>query len=630
VTTARAATRALDDRLNARRLELAAVVLGATTLTAAVAAAQGGYFPTAWGWTALALLWIAGLALVLSDEIALSREELVFLGLLGAFVGWSALSIAWSASVSDSVAELERTLVYAAGFLAFILVARRGLVIPLLGSFLAGITGICAYSLSTRLFPDTLAPDLFGGYRLSTPIGYWNGLGLLAAMGILLAIGFAASECPLVWRALAAASLPLLAVTLYFTYSRGGWVALAVGFALVVALDPRRLRLVTVAMALAAGPVLAVALSSQSSALTRLGGSLATSTHEGRRLSPFIVLAVVLAAVTVVVFDVVERRVSVPARLRRAYAVGLLALAVACVVVAVVRSGGPVDAVRKAYGGFTSTPAAGADLNDRLFHLSSSGRTELWHLAWKQFESRPLVGTGGGTYTGFFYAHRTSDQTVKNAHSLYLETLGELGVIGTLVLVGLLAVPFAGVRSRARPLVPASLGAYAALLAHALIDWDWELPALFLVGTWCGLAALVEQRDDRPAFRLGTRSRGALLTVVVCIAGFSFVALVGNMATSSSGSSIPKANWTHAARQARRAAAWNPWAARPYYLLAQADLGLGRRGAAVADLRRGIERAPQDYTLWEQLAIVARGAERREALRRLHELNPRSHPNSGP
>ena len=77
------------------------------------------------------------------------------------------------------------------------------------------------YALLTRLFPKQFGVfDQFGGNRLSSPIGYWNALGLLAAIGCLLALGLAARGGVLV-RMAAAASIVVLVLTLYFTFGRG-------------------------------------------------------------------------------------------------------------------------------------------------------------------------------------------------------------------------------------------------------------------------------------------------------------------------------------------------------------------------------------------------------------------------
>ena len=97
---------------------------------------------------------------------------------------------------------------------------------PLLGAVLAAVTLDCAYALATRLFPGRIGSyDSLAVYRLSTPIGYWNGLGVFAAIGAVVALGFAARGTRPVTRALAAASLLVLVPTLYFTFSRGAWLA---------------------------------------------------------------------------------------------------------------------------------------------------------------------------------------------------------------------------------------------------------------------------------------------------------------------------------------------------------------------------------------------------------------------
>ena len=49
------------------------------------------------------------------------------------------------------------------------------------------------YGLLTRLFPDRLGVfDSIAVYRLAAPVGYWNTLGILASMGMVLTFGFAA------------------------------------------------------------------------------------------------------------------------------------------------------------------------------------------------------------------------------------------------------------------------------------------------------------------------------------------------------------------------------------------------------------------------------------------------------
>src|SRR5262249_54413688 len=155
---------------------------------AAIAADEGGFFPTTWGWMTLGFVWVAGLALALSPQLELGRLELAFLGGLTGFVGWLALSTVWSENQSSTVTELERALVYPAGALAFALLARRAQLESLLAAICAGLSGVAIYSLGTRLFPDarTVDTETFF-YRLYGPVGYWNALGVLTAIAILLA-----------------------------------------------------------------------------------------------------------------------------------------------------------------------------------------------------------------------------------------------------------------------------------------------------------------------------------------------------------------------------------------------------------------------------------------------------------
>ncbi len=590
---------------------------------AAIAAAQGGFFPTSWGWAALSFALVAGVAIVLAERVELSRVELAFLGLVAAFVGWIALSIVWSVGVSATVDELERAMVFALGALAFLLVARPGRTVALLAGILGGFTGICIYSLAGRLFPTELQADPDAGYRLFAPIGYWNGLGLLAAIAILLAVGFAVEARHVAARAAAAAPLPILAATAYFTFSRGAWVALAVGGLAAIAIHPGRLRFLTVAALLAPAPAVAVVLAWRSPALTRIV-TLTDARHQGHRLALWIVLLCVLAAASAIAVEVLEPRVRIGEGARRVYATALVAAAAAAVVVGLVVGGGPVDVARHAYDRFVS----GASTQDengsrRLLTIASPQRAEMWHVVVREFADHPVAGTGAGTFESYWYEHRRAGTVdARDAHSLYLETLGELGVVGLVLLIGMLAAPFLGLRARRRALVPVALGVYVTLLAHAGYDWDWELPALMLAGTWCGLAALAESRDRLATVSLDLPRRAALLAAVVVLGAFSFVGLVGNMAAASSVDALQETDLAKAAREARKAAAWAPWAARPWALLAQAEGGAGRRAAAAADLRRAIERQPRDFRLWDQLAAVTTGAEHRAAVRRAQELDP--------
>ena len=227
-----AAAPALRARAVVPELEALAVGLAAAAGMGALAAADGGYFPPAWGWTALIGLWIAAAWLLLARVELQSRAfGIVFLGAVAGLAGWTWLSLLWTENTVQTVAEGFRVLAYIGVVAALVLVVRRRTAPALLRGVLAAITLVCIYGLATKLFPDRIGSyDPVATYRLSEPIGYWNGLAAFAAMGTLLALGVLARDSNVVARCLAAAAFPLLVCTLFFTFSRGGWVALGLGF----------------------------------------------------------------------------------------------------------------------------------------------------------------------------------------------------------------------------------------------------------------------------------------------------------------------------------------------------------------------------------------------------------------
>ena len=205
---------------------------------------------------------------------------------LVALIGWIALSVAWSVAPAESVLEIERGLVYVAATSAVLLLSRSRFARRVLGGLLAAISVIATFSLLTRLVPDRVGVyDRSAVYRLAQPIGYWNGLGLFAAMGTLIALGFAARARTSAGRAAGAALLVLLLPTLYFTFGRAAWIALAIGLAAAVAVDPRRLQLLATLFVLGPAPAIAVLLASQETGLTHSGTPLVQAAHDGHRLA---------------------------------------------------------------------------------------------------------------------------------------------------------------------------------------------------------------------------------------------------------------------------------------------------------------------------------------------------------
>jgi hypothetical protein len=600
--------------------------LTACVVIGGLAFANGGYFPVAWGWSGLVLLWLAAVALAVGVAVEIGVLERVFLGALAGLTAWVALSLLWTSSVPETVLEVERMLVYLAAGIAGILLLRRASVPALLLGVWVAITVVSGYALTTRLFPDRLGVfDPISTYRLSDPVGYWNAFGILAAMGTLLALGFAARSGPLV-RCLAAASVVLLMLTLYFTYSRGAWIAFFFGLAAAVAIDRRRLQLITTALVLAPWPVMAIWVASTSPALTHHGAALAAASRDGHGLAVIAIGLAVGAALTILVLDWLEASVSVPHTLQRLYAGTLIFVLAASLIVVFGRYGFPPTLARKAYDAFNASPKGEAsDLNSRLFSLSGNGRTEQFHTVWQQAKENPVLGGGAGSYAEYWFQHRRDPNTVHDAHSLYLETLGELGVPGLLLLALVFGTPLAAVRrARSSPLASVACATFLAYLIHAAIDWDWEMPAVTLAALFCGLALMAAAHREGNSSVLPPRVRWTALGGTAALVGFVLLGLLGNSAISASSKSTEAGHFARAESQARRAMNFAPWSAEPWRRLGEAQVVSGNRAAARESFRKAITKDRRDWTLWFELAEASSGAQRQQALDEASRLNPLS------
>ena len=111
---------------------------------------------------------------------------------------------------------------------------------------------VCGWALLTKVFPGALAADETYA-RLREPFGYWNAVGLMAALGVppLLWLAARRSGHPAA-NALAWPALGLLFTCIMLSYSRGSLLALVLGLGLWFAAVPLRLRGVLPLLAAAA------------------------------------------------------------------------------------------------------------------------------------------------------------------------------------------------------------------------------------------------------------------------------------------------------------------------------------------------------------------------------------------
>ena len=128
-------------------------------------------------------------------------------------------------------------------------------------------------------------------------------------------------------------------------------------------------------------------------------------------------------------------------------------------------------------------------------YVSLGDRPAYWRVALADASEHVVVGSGAGSFDDYWLEHRSIPAYVRDAHSLYLETAAELGIVGLALLLSALGAPLAAAaRARKRKIVATAAGGYATFLVHAGLDWDWEMPVTTIAGLACGAALLVAAR----------------------------------------------------------------------------------------------------------------------------------------
>lgn len=468
---------------------------------AVLALFSGGYFDQPRLWAGIVAVCLFAVAVAVCEQPLPrrppGRTALLGLALLTAWIG---LSLLWAPLSGPATDDLQRALLYLTGLAAAAGLLHSGGRRVVEPALLTGIALVCLYGLSERLAPGLveLERSAIAGGRLQQPLTYWNAMGALSAMGVVLAArvmgdGRRSPEA----RAAAAATAPLLAVSLSLSVSRGAIVAVATGLVVLVALAADRPQLHAVGVVVVTGIVGAVAVRPLAG-VTELTGTLGAREGDGLVALAVLALLSVEAAGAQWWAACAERSgrlaaVALP-RPRR----GVLALAGAVLLLGAAGVGVAVSSEGERQR--STDPQAGARTR-RLASLESE-RYNYWRVALSSFAAHPVAGVGSGGFRAEWLRERPKPVPTQDAHSLYLETLAELGFAGFAFLV-LLFAGVAGAAARAlRRRDGVAVGATAALAAwavHAGIDWDWEMPALTLVAVVLAgaLVAASEEAAER-------------------------------------------------------------------------------------------------------------------------------------
>ncbi len=633
----------LDD---ARRLDwgAAAISLLCFGLVVYLGLKGGGYDPLVHDQVGIAVWWVvlAVVAVGALPDRRLGTLAWIALALLGAFTLWTGLGLSWTESVERTAADLARVAGYL-GVFAFAVFAVGRIGAPqLLRAVAAGIVVVAFVALLSRFHPawfpgagETANFLTNNRERLSYPLHYWNGLAALIAIGLPLVLQVATTARSVALRSLAAATLPALGLTIFFTLSRSGIAAAFLALAIFLAFCPDRLaKLPTLLVAGIGGAILILATDSRDA--LQHGLFNATAESQGDEMLVITLVVCLLAGLAQAGLVATSTRVgrptwTVPTRRHTG------AVAVATVLVALVAAAA-LDAPGRASDGWaefkqSEGPGKGAE---RLSSAAGQNRYQLWSAAVKENATRPLSGTGSGTFE--YWWARTGDvpEIVRDTHSFYLQTLGEMGIVGLALLVGFMLVVLVGGARGAlladpgrRPPLAAALAGCSAFFVTAAFDWMWQLPVLPVAMLILAAVLVTATAPAAPAAgALGPWQRGGVVAISLVAIVAIAIPLASTALLRQSEEDFRDGNLEGALSAARSAENVEPAAASPRLQQALVLEAAGQFAAAAEAAREATERESTNWRPWLVLSrIEAQRGYATASVRayvKARSLNPRS------
>jgi len=626
----------------------------AFSLVAYLALSNGGYDTIVRSQVGVAVWWIVLIgALTGILPARFGRAGWAAIGLLAGFALWTGLATGWSESAERSTLELGRIAAYLGVLVLALALQERAAARHTINGLACAIGLVTLLAVLARLhpqwFPENDHAEFLGARsarKLSYPLNYWNALAAFTAIGVPLLLGVALGARTLLGQAGSAAALPLSALCVYLTISRGGTLALVVGLVVFLLFVPRRLDALGTLLVAGVGSAILLAAAAQRDALQD-GLPTATAIHQGSELIWLAVIVCGGVALLQVAMGLAARHLQRPGRLapgRRTTALRTLAL-FAVVGLVGVAAGAPswLGDRWQEFKAPAGQVAAGDQDNvfSRLSVANSNSRFQYWESALDANATAPWKGIGPGTFE-FWWARNGTTGFVRDAHGVYFETLAETGIIGFALLIGLLAFVLgtAVVRSlRASPgmriWIAAAVGGLAAFMTAAAFEWVWEMAAI--AAAVLVLAAVILSGRDDPA-DAGERdpaqtarpwsTRVVVALLAVAAMGAVAVPMAGALATRDSRTAAADGQLSAALEESRTAQRLQPYAATPRL---QRALVLEAAGSLKAAAAAATAATGEESTNWRTWFVLARIEARRgetaaglRALRTARQLNPRS------
>jgi tetratricopeptide (TPR) repeat protein len=605
-------------------------------------ASEAGYGDTNWPPAALLLL---GLLVVTGIAVPIPRRpgalQLAGLGLFAAYAAWSFLSITWAGVAADAWEGAARTSGYLV-VIALILLwppGARGVRV-LLAVFSLGVAVIGLVEL-LRADASAIPGGFFIDVRFAEPAGYINANVAMWTLGLFGCV--AAAAVPRAHPALRGAALAgatLLAGLALLGQSRGWVFALPAALAVLLLISPDRLRIALGSILVAAAllPIRQTLLDVHDRySPERFDGLLSDATVA-------LLLVTVVVGLLAALWGFAERRALPDEGVRRRLALGtgavLVVLAIGAAGVALAAVDDPAGQLNDTWTefkqGYSDEPPSESESR---FASAGSNRYDFWKVAWHGFQDEPIRGLGAENFQRLYLKEGESTEKPRYPHSLELEVLSGLGIVGALLLGGaLLALLGAAARAlfAARALrgaAAAALGVFVYWLLHASVDWFWAFFAL----TGSGLAALALAASLAPTTaaaptpRADRRGGRTVPLVAGCVAAALLALAIAAPWLSAREVEHASDIWPEdpdaAFSALDRAETFNPLSSLPDATAGTIALRLDRTAEAERHFRDVLGDDPENaYAALELGLIASADGRRREAVRMLElalAQNPR-------
>jgi UDP-GlcNAc:undecaprenyl-phosphate GlcNAc-1-phosphate transferase len=609
------------------------------------------YDASVWAPIGLGLVAASAVGVVARPTRPSGPAALALGGLLGLGV-WSLVSTAWAESVESAVVSGNRWLAYGALLLLLLVLLRS----QQRSAMLLAAAGLGVAAVAISVLARLLGGDpgtLFLGGRLNSPLGYINGEGCLFVMGFWLCLAAAEARRALV-AGPAAGMATLMACLALLSQSRGTALAMLGSLIFVVALAPGRTRRVYGLLMVAAGVAAATPNLLHVYDHTVAGSVPAAIGHAAGRSALLAALAVGIAwALLTWAWELL------PAHgISRARRAGAWLLVVPLLLALAVAAGSAhriEHDTRDQWHSFThlAAPSAGGSSSSSTSQsrlLSGAGnRYDYWRIAWRVWREHPVLGVGAGNYQRSYYQQRATTEDIQQPHSIELQTLSELGVVGLLLLAGFIAgIAWGVVRMRraagrsplTRSLMVGAVGAFVAWLVQTSVDWMHLLPGLTAVaiaatavlvrshgpraaGATARGSRLARTLTSRPALALGASA--IVVTLVIAGASLSRQGLAGIYRARAQNELA--AEPAAALADANRSLEIDADTVETYYAKAAALARFDQAAGAEATLRQALAHEPDNFVTLTLLGDIAVRERRLQTAAReytrAHRLNPR-------